>query len=165
MVNLTSLVEITCYRSNNCFHLSSLGRLPCLRVINLHFMASLKCFHDSDDETMSSDTIMFPVLQKLQIDGCHNLVSLPTDLPKLQVLELEECGELVSLPRNIPKLKVLKLEDCRKLVFQLDELQSFTDLNQLEINGFDELLKWKASKRYRCEFAFKDSSRSPFHSP
>ncbi|KAJ0747648.1 putative leucine-rich repeat domain superfamily [Helianthus annuus] len=63
---------------------------------------------------------MFPSLQNLDIDYCPCLESLPSNLPKLKVLKLRRCDELVSLP---------------------DEIQSFKDLNELEITNCKHLFE------------------------
>ncbi|KAJ0811056.1 putative leucine-rich repeat domain superfamily [Helianthus annuus] len=89
-------------------------------------MSSLKCFHD--DNTNKSGEIttnMFPSLQNLNIFDCPCLESLPSNLPKLKVLTLGSCNELVSLP---------------------DEIQSFKDLNELQIMKCKHL-----SERYEKE--------------
>ncbi|MFS7909224.1 putative virus X resistance protein-like, coiled-coil [Helianthus anomalus] len=126
MVNLNNLDRIHVSRCNNCECIPALGRLPSLRSISLWYMDSLKCFHD-DNTNKSGDTttMLFPSLQNLDIDLCSCLESLPSNLPKLKVLKLKGCSELVSLP---------------------DEIQSFKDLNELEIRFCEHL-----SQRYEKE--------------
>ncbi|KAJ0613354.1 putative leucine-rich repeat domain superfamily [Helianthus annuus] len=111
---------------NNCECIPALGRLPSLRSITFWAISSLKCFHD--DNTNKSGEIttnMFPSLQNLNIFDCPCLESLPSNLPKLKVLTLGSCNELVSLP---------------------DEIQSFKDLNELQIMKCKHL-----SERYEKE--------------
>ncbi|KAI7732174.1 hypothetical protein M8C21_018456 [Ambrosia artemisiifolia] len=108
MINLKNLVEIVIYRCKKCEHIPALRRLPNLRVIILEHMDSLKCFHD-DGTNMSGDTTdMFHSLQKLYIDNCPVLNSLPSNLPKLEVLSLIGCKKLVSLPDEIQSFKNMK---------------------------------------------------------
>ncbi|KAJ0735484.1 putative virus X resistance protein-like, coiled-coil [Helianthus annuus] len=125
MLNLKNLVEIDFYGCKKCEHIPALGRLPNLRVISLSYMDSLKCFHDDDTNMLGDTTDIFPCLQKLDIEWCPVLNSLPSHLPKLEVLSLECCKKLVSLP---------------------DEIQSFNFMKTLEIRGC-KLLR----KRYEKE--------------
>ncbi|MFS7909237.1 putative virus X resistance protein-like, coiled-coil [Helianthus anomalus] len=133
MVNLKNLVEITFEGCKKCEHIPALGRLPNLRVIELSFMDSLKCFHDDDTNMLGDTTDMFPCLQKLNIYECEVLNSLPSNLPKLEVLSLRYCKKLVSLP---------------------DEIQSFNFMKTIEIHGC-KLLR----KRYDKEIGGVDSHK------
>ncbi|PWA60474.1 Disease resistance protein [Artemisia annua] len=122
MVKLVNLTSIKFYEVNKCEQLPPLGKLPSLKIIQLWFMPSIKCFHDEDNST-SKDEILFPSLQELQIGFCGSLVSLPNNFPKLQSLEIDRCEKLGCLP---------------------DEIQSFKDLNQITILGCEILSR-------RCE--------------
>uniref|UniRef100_A0A251SX97 Putative leucine-rich repeat domain, L domain-like protein n=1 Tax=Helianthus annuus TaxID=4232 RepID=A0A251SX97_HELAN len=59
---------------------------------------------------------MFICLQRLEIIGCWELISLPDNLPKLEDLELYECDKLISLPCNLPRIRELRIEDCNGLL-------------------------------------------------
>ncbi|KAJ0750723.1 putative virus X resistance protein-like, coiled-coil [Helianthus annuus] len=120
MVNLNNLVSISFIRCNNCECIPALGSLPSLRSITLWSVDSLKCFHDDNTNKSGDTTRMFPSLQNLEINYCPCLESLPSSLPKLKVLKLVGCDELVSLP---------------------DEIQSFKDLNELEIRNCKHLFE------------------------
>ncbi|KAF5823803.1 putative P-loop containing nucleoside triphosphate hydrolase, leucine-rich repeat domain superfamily [Helianthus annuus] len=162
MDNLRNLVEIVFYGCKNCERIPPLGRLPCLRVIQLVDMHSLKYFHDDDINMSIDNTDMFICLQRLEIHWCPDLVSLPSNLPNLMVLEVTDCWRLISLPDNLPKLEDLELNGCdklislpcnlpsiRKLKFEYcdgllslpDEIPSFKDLNKLEIRSCKHLSK------------------------
>ncbi|MFS7908979.1 putative virus X resistance protein-like, coiled-coil [Helianthus anomalus] len=162
MDNSRNLVEIVFSWCHNCEHIPPLGRLPSLRVIELSFMDSLKYFHDDDINMSADNTDLFISLQRLEIVSCWELVSLPSNLPNLKVLKVEKCEELISLPDNLPKLEDLEVVYCdklislpcnlpsiRKLKFKYcdgllslpDEIQSFTDLNKLEIRRCKHLSK------------------------
>ncbi|KAM0005415.1 putative leucine-rich repeat domain superfamily [Helianthus debilis subsp. tardiflorus] len=128
-------------------------------------MDSLKYFHDDDINMSIDNTDLFICLQRLVIDTCPKLVSLPSNLPNLKVLKVLRCGGLISLPDNLPKLEDLELGHCYKLIslpcnlpsirkmkFEYcdgllslpDEIQSFKDLNKLDIRRCKHLRK-------RCE--------------
>ncbi|KAJ0810905.1 putative virus X resistance protein-like, coiled-coil [Helianthus annuus] len=162
MDNLRNLVEIVFYRCYNCEHIPPLGRLPSLRSIWLWHMDSLKYFHDDDINMLADNTDMFICLQRLKINFCGELISLPCNLPNLKVLEVTYCWRLISLPDNLPKLEDLELKGCAKLIslpcnlpcirkmkFNYcdgllslpDGFQSFKDLNKLEIKECKHLTK------------------------
>ncbi|KAF5823783.1 putative virus X resistance protein-like, coiled-coil [Helianthus annuus] len=143
MDNLRNLVEIVFDKCKNCERLPPLGRLPSLRVIQLSYMYSLKCFHDDDINMSVDNTDMFICLQRLKIIWCRELISLPDNLPKLVDLELKKCEKLISLPCNLPSIRKMKFEDCDGLLSLPDEIQSFKDLNKLAIRSCKHL-----SKRY-----------------
>ncbi|KAJ0613162.1 putative virus X resistance protein-like, coiled-coil [Helianthus annuus] len=144
MENLRNLVEIVFYGCKKCEHIPPLGRLPSLRVIQLWYMDSLKCFHDDDINMSVDNSDMFICLQRLEIIMCVELISLPDNLPKLEDLELEDCDKLISLPNNLPSIRKLRIKDCNGLLSLPDEIQSFKDLNKLQITRCKHLRK-------RCE--------------
>ncbi|GJU10985.1 disease resistance protein [Tanacetum coccineum] len=121
---LVNLVDLTCIQFihlEKCKHLPPLGKLPSLKIIQLSYMHSLKCFHD--DDILTKDEILFPNLQMLNIYACSSLVYLPSNFPKLRSLKIGGCDELRSLP---------------------DEIQSFKDLNQIAIKDCEIISR-------RCE--------------
>ncbi|KAM0042873.1 putative leucine-rich repeat domain superfamily [Helianthus debilis subsp. tardiflorus] len=118
MDNLRNLVEIVFSGCKNCERIPPLGRLPCLRVIQLVDMHSLKYFHDDDINMSIDNTDMFICLQRLEISMCVKLISLPDNLPKLEDLELYSCVKLISLPCNLPsirKINQLVIRGCKHL--------------------------------------------------
>ncbi|KAL9993810.1 putative leucine-rich repeat domain superfamily [Helianthus debilis subsp. tardiflorus] len=141
MDNLWNLVEIVFSGCKNCERIPPLGRLPCLRVIQLVDMHSLKYFHDDDINMSIDNTDMFICLQRLEISMCVKLISLPDNLPKLEDLELYSCVKLISLPCNLPSIRKMNIEYCDGLLSLPDEIQSFKDLNQLVIRGCKHLGK------------------------
>ncbi|KAM0005494.1 putative virus X resistance protein-like, coiled-coil [Helianthus debilis subsp. tardiflorus] len=141
MDNLRNLVEIVFFKCRNCEHIPPLGRLPSLRVIWLSDMHSLKCFHDDDINISIDNTDMFICLQRLTIRWCGELISLPNNLPKLEYLELYICEKLISLPCNLPRIREMEFEGCDGLLSLPDEIQSFKDLNKLEIRRCKHLCK------------------------
>ncbi|KAM0005422.1 putative virus X resistance protein-like, coiled-coil [Helianthus debilis subsp. tardiflorus] len=144
MDNLRNLVEILFYECKNTERLPPLGRLPSLRVIQLEYMDSLKYFHDDDINMSIDNTDMFICLQRLKISSCRELISLPCNLPNLEDLELSSCEKLISLACNLPSIRKLKFATCDGLLSLPDEIQSYKDLNKLEISFCKHLRK-------RCE--------------
>ncbi|KAM0005426.1 putative virus X resistance protein-like, coiled-coil [Helianthus debilis subsp. tardiflorus] len=141
MDNLRNLVEIVFCECKNTECLPPLGRFPSLRVIQLMSMHSLKCFHDDDINMSVDNNDMFICLQRLEIIGCWKLISLPDYLPKLEDIELKGCVKLISLPCNLPSIRKMKFEYCDGLLSLPDEIQSFKDLNKLDIRRCKHLSK------------------------
>ncbi|KAF5823946.1 putative virus X resistance protein-like, coiled-coil [Helianthus annuus] len=118
LLNLKNLLEIKISMCSRCEHIPLLGRLPNLRIIDLSYMGSFKCFLDDDTNMLGGTTDTFLCVEELHINYCRSLVSLPSNLPKLKVLYLEECNALVSLPDEIQSFKHLKeltISDCEQL--------------------------------------------------
>ncbi|KAJ9559296.1 hypothetical protein OSB04_013910 [Centaurea solstitialis] len=104
MMKLRNLVKIEFWFCQRCESIPPLGKLPSLKVIVIVSMA-IRCL--DDDEFLS--------LQELSIQGCDQLVSLPSNLPTLEELTLFDVPGLVSLPNNLPKLTQLSIRGCPEL--------------------------------------------------
>ncbi|GJR79300.1 disease resistance protein [Tanacetum coccineum] len=126
---LVNLVDLTCIQFihlEKCEHLPPLGKLPSLKIIQLSYMQSLKCFHD--DDILTKDEILFPNLQMLNIYACSSLVYLPSNFPKLRRCEKEIGKDWLKIS-HIPHLdiqtprwpfKVGSLEDIPNLLYSMD---------------------------------------------
>ncbi|KAJ9559302.1 hypothetical protein OSB04_013916 [Centaurea solstitialis] len=130
MMKLRNLVKIEFLFCQRCESISSLGKLPSLKVIVLNNMA-IRCLDDDE----------FPSLQELTIHNCRELVSLPSNLPTLKELTLVSLPYLVSLPNNLPKLTRLSIRGCPELQCLPNGLK---ELTYLEIWRCEELKR-------RCE--------------
>ncbi|KAJ9559295.1 hypothetical protein OSB04_013909 [Centaurea solstitialis] len=130
MMKLRNLVKIGFWNCRRCESISSLGKLPSLKVIDIGDMA-IRCLDDDE----------FPSLQELTIDYCPQLVSLPSNLPTLEELSLIVVPRLVSLPNNLPKLTRLRIAHCPELQCLPNGLK---ELTYLGIRGCKELQR-------RCE--------------
>ncbi|KAJ9685518.1 hypothetical protein PVL29_017529 [Vitis rotundifolia] len=135
---LNSLVQLFVYRC------PELKEIPPI----LHNLTSLKNLVIYRCKSLSSFPKMAlpPMLERLEIDSCPILESLPEGMMQnnttLQHLFIEDCGSLRSLPRDIDSLKKLSITGCQKL--DCDSLTSFplaffTKLESLDINGCEKL--------------------------
>ncbi|CAB4287486.1 unnamed protein product [Prunus armeniaca] len=82
----------------------------------------------------------FPNLEEMNIDYCHDLVELPTevcDLIHLKKLSITNCHNLYALPERIGKLanlQVLRLRSCTDLVKLPGSMKDLKKLNFLDIS-------------------------------
>ncbi|KAJ9559160.1 hypothetical protein OSB04_013774 [Centaurea solstitialis] len=117
MMKLRNLVKIQFWGCKRCESISSLGKLPSLKVIDIAITA-IRCLDDDE----------FPSLQELNISYCGQLVSLPSNLPTLEKLALTLVPGLVSLPNNLPKLTRLYIDGCPELQCLPNGLKELTSL-------------------------------------
>ncbi|KAL6273783.1 hypothetical protein ACE6H2_024475 [Prunus campanulata] len=82
----------------------------------------------------------FPNLEEMNIDYCHDLVELPTevcDLIHLKKLSITNCHNLYALPERIGKLanlQVLRLRSCTDLVKLPGSVKNLKKLHFLDIS-------------------------------
>ncbi|KAJ9559306.1 hypothetical protein OSB04_013920 [Centaurea solstitialis] len=146
MMKLRNLVKIKFWWCDRCESIPPLGKLPCLKVIDLHFMA-ISCLDDDE----------FPSLQELTMQHCHLLVSLPSNLPTLEELTLVDLPGLVSLPNNLPKLTRLNIGYCPELHCLPNGLK---ELTFLRIGNSEELQRrCKKEKGIQASNEFKKQNK------
>ncbi|KAJ9559299.1 hypothetical protein OSB04_013913 [Centaurea solstitialis] len=104
MMKLRNLVKIEFLDCERCESIPPLGKLPCLKVIDIAFTA-IRCLDDDE----------FPSLQELTILDCPQLVSLPNNLPKVTRLHIDGCPELHCLPNGLKELTYLEIKRCEEL--------------------------------------------------
>jgi Leucine-rich repeat (LRR) protein len=84
---------------------SSISRLMFLQTLVLSYCVRLKKLHPN--------TTKLTLLQKLDLEGCCNLVELPRDIGNkmktLEYLNVSKCPLLTRLPRGMGQLKVLQM--------------------------------------------------------
>nr|XP_023926426.1 putative disease resistance protein RGA1 [Quercus suber] len=116
LVSLTNLVQLKLDSCKKCQYLPPLDQFPSLKIIYLIRLDSLE--HISDLERDNDDSLFYPSLKGLLIDGCPNLKgwwrgrrdSLPS-FPRLSYLQISNCPQLTSFPL-FPYLESLSLINC-----------------------------------------------------
>ncbi|XP_026438766.1 putative disease resistance RPP13-like protein 1 [Papaver somniferum] len=134
---LPNLVKLNFKDCKSCTKLVGMGQLPCLQILGIQRMNSVKCLgkefycqQEEEEESKGSATpdtttrILFPSLTRLLISNLENLEewSAPPQhdisFPCLEKLEIEECGKLTSIPYLrlwTSSLTKLIIKDCQKL--------------------------------------------------
>ncbi|XP_026430822.1 putative disease resistance protein RGA3 [Papaver somniferum] len=123
---LPNLVDLTLWRCDRCEKLTGLGILPCLRVLHIAGMGSVKrlgevFYYQQEEEGISTNKknataiSLFPSLIKLWICDMENLEEwfapqLPI-FPSLEKLEVDMCPKLRGTPNSFSSLKELSLSD------------------------------------------------------
>ncbi|XP_026428094.1 uncharacterized protein LOC113323962 [Papaver somniferum] len=151
-----NLVELYLSNCNRCEKLPAMGMLPCLRVLWIYGMMSMKClgqefyYQEEEEEeestTGSSEattiTISFPSLTRLELGDMDNLEEWVAPkppyyicFPVLETLSIIGCCELTSIPdfQLCTSLRELTIEDCDKL----NEESISYDFIQKEEQGAD----------------------------
>ncbi|KAK6136442.1 hypothetical protein DH2020_029798 [Rehmannia glutinosa] len=191
--NLPNLIELSLINCQGCVHLPVLGHLPHLRSLHMESMSKITSIGQEfygEDVTISfpslhelfvgdfpslhewssntdSDVVIFPVLSKLILSKCQNLVSVPLfmmmslkhlelrecdteilkcmggKLPQLSTLVIARFDELICLPENMLRdkrcLERLKISSCPKLESLISEFGNLTSLKSLTIRWCEEL--------------------------
>ncbi|XP_026433512.1 disease resistance protein RGA2-like isoform X2 [Papaver somniferum] len=158
---IPNLVELYFYECGNCNQLPALGLLPCLKVLWMSGMKTVKrlgnefYFEEMGGEDGSSYTmkkanpttvISFPSLTKLRIQSMNNLeewISPPPPckpFPCLEELSIGYCKRLKTTPSHFPSLKELELEGIsdKNLISMAN--RGLTSFRSLTIRNSPELI-------------------------
>jgi Leucine-rich repeat (LRR) protein len=134
------------------FYGSSIGSegmpiFPVLREIGLKDMPKLERWLESVPQSSVSKSIEFPCLEKLYIEDCPNLKSLPSHFPSLTELSISDIDSLAlkELSRMQSSLTSLDLQSCRGFKFQ-SLMEKFcrrnnTSLTNLRIASCDKFVR------------------------
>ncbi|CAH1435921.1 unnamed protein product [Lactuca virosa] len=145
---LDKLVSIKLDGCRSCLSLPKLEHLPHLRSLFLWNMDSLRCLRSSNVITRSRKPLS-PSLRSLQlynmerlekwIDGAPN--SSKTISPVLEKLEINDCPNIIHLDECHPHpLVSLEISDCNGLV-SIKSIQGLTSLESLSIWRCPSLLE------------------------
>ncbi|GKV43586.1 hypothetical protein SLEP1_g50859 [Rubroshorea leprosula] len=121
--NLEFLKLNNCQKSTSLPSLQLLLRLKELIIIGIHAIQTMML-----DKDNSSSSSAFPSLESLKLQDCPILKgNFPKCIPVLKKLEIARCPELIYSPISLPSLEELCVEECSEAV-----LRSMVDLNSLK---------------------------------
>ncbi|KAI3982225.1 hypothetical protein MKX01_034738 [Papaver californicum] len=127
---LPNLVELQFTNCKSCTKLIGLGQLPCLQILWIYGMDSVKCLGDEfyyqqdEEDSKGSASTLFPSLTELHIWKLENLEewSAPppphNSFPCLEKVEIGSCNNLTSIPDLqlwTSSLTQLTIRNCKKL--------------------------------------------------
>ncbi|XP_026417410.1 putative disease resistance protein At3g14460 [Papaver somniferum] len=149
---IPNLVTLKIFSSHNCGSPVGLGQLPCLKILHMFGMKSVKClgkdfYHQQEEEGNEGfTTTLFLSLTSLYLYDMENLEewvapSRPdSSFPCLEHLEIKWCSNLTSIPDLrlwASSLKRLEIEGCKvKESIPYDLKKSLTFLARLYFDGF-----------------------------
>ncbi|GLT33430.1 hypothetical protein SLA2020_080240 [Shorea laevis] len=121
--NLEFLELKNCQKSTSLLSLQRLPRLKELIITGIHAIQTMML-----DEDNSSSASAFPSLESLKLQDCPILKGkFPKCIPVLKKLEIASCPELIYSPISLPSLEELHVENCSEA-----GLRSMVDLKSLK---------------------------------
>ena len=141
-MSTSSLPNLAVVNLEGCSRCQTLPCFDRFRFLKHMELSDLKKVDYIVDHHSSNDTILFPALQKLSLDGMQKLKGLwrmnsptnprPPSFPHLSQLKLRHCPDLASLPLPLtPRLSQLEIGCCDQLASL--ELPSCPRLSKLQI--------------------------------
>ncbi|GKV44492.1 hypothetical protein SLEP1_g51670 [Rubroshorea leprosula] len=130
--NLEFLKLNNCQKSTSLPSLQRLPRLKELIIKGIHAIETMML-----DKDNSSSASAFPSLESLKLQDCPILKGkFPKCIPVLKKLEIAECPELIYSPISLPSLEELCVEGCSEAI-----LRSIVDLNSLKTLRISRICK------------------------
>ncbi|GLT45395.1 hypothetical protein SLA2020_192280 [Shorea laevis] len=130
--NLEFLKLKNCKKSTSLPSLQRLPRLKELVIKGIHAIETMML-----DEDNSSSALAFPSLESLKLQDCPILKGkFPKCIPVLKKLEIAGCPELIYSPISLPSLEELCVQGCSEAV-----LRSMVDLNSLKTLRIDRIFE------------------------
>ncbi|XP_026428217.1 putative disease resistance protein RGA1 [Papaver somniferum] len=148
MICLPNLVKLEFSNCGNCVYLPSLGLLPCLRILHVYEVSSLKCL--GEEFYGKSAPSFFPSLVVLKISGARMLEewefpppSLHSSFPSLRHLSIHLCSNLTTAPNSFHSLKELELWNINSKavnsIFSSEGGGGLTSLTDIYLNSIEDL--------------------------
>ncbi|XLT71475.1 hypothetical protein HN873_027901 [Arachis hypogaea] len=136
---LISLTYLPLSRCQHCRHLPALGRLPCLRKLEIYSMNDVQ-YIEEDESYDNAEASPFPSLEYLLVETLRNVKRLMKRetthmFPSLSTLIVCDCPKL-QLP-CLPRVRILSVRGCSDE--QLKSISNLNGLNQLHLWVNDEV--------------------------
>lgn len=131
------------YQTNIDCKSSSVTLFPSLRELTLSGMSMLIQWSEAKLPSASQMKV-FPLLERLKIEGCPELLSLPemNGLTSLRYLSFVRCYKLASLPEwlgSLALLEELEIKNCSNLA-ALPDVTGLQSLRKLDVSMCEKLI-------------------------
>ncbi|PHT41698.1 hypothetical protein CQW23_20552 [Capsicum baccatum] len=136
--DLPNLVLIALINCRGCGNLPALGKLPFLKTLYLQGMDGVTHI---GEEFYGGKTLIFPSLEDLTIKDLPCLkewscIENGAVFPRLQKLVVDKCPNLITMP-TFQSLLYLELRDCHPKI--LESVENMSSLSNLVIDAFQGL--------------------------
>jgi hypothetical protein len=147
MLQLNNLMVLRLKDCSNCRQLPILGCFSRLEILEMSGMPNVKCIGNEFYSSSGSTEVLFPALKELSLLGLDGLEEwmVPCGegdqvFPCLEKLSIEWCGKLRSIPIcGLSSLVEFEIAGCEELRYLSGEFHGFTSLQLLSIEGCPKL--------------------------
>nr|TKR84314.1 putative disease resistance protein RGA4 [Populus alba] len=147
MLQLNNLMVLRLKDCSNCKQLPILGCFSRLEILEMSGMPNVKCIGNEFYSSSGSTEVLFPALKELRLLGMNGLEEwmVPCGegdqvFPCLEKLSIEWCGKLRSIPVcGLSSLIEFEIVGCEELRYLSGEFHGFTSLQLLSIEGCPKL--------------------------
>nr|TKR63665.1 hypothetical protein D5086_0000323290 [Populus alba] len=141
ILQLNNLTVLRLKGCSKLRQLPTLGCLPRLKILEMSRMPNVKCIGNEFYSSRDSAGVLFPALQILTLsmmDGLEEWMvpggEVVAVFPSLEKLSIEFCGKLESIPIcRLSSLVEFKISICDELRYLSGEFHGFTSLRVLSI--------------------------------
>jgi Leucine-rich repeat (LRR) protein len=132
---------------SKCSQLPTLGCFPRLKILEMSGMPNVKCIGNEFYSSSGYTAILFPALKELtlsKMDGLEEWMvpggEVVAVFPSLEKLGIEKCGKLKSIPIcRLSSLVQFEIDGCDELRYLSGEFHGFTSLRVLWIRDCPKL--------------------------
>jgi Leucine-rich repeat (LRR) protein len=141
ILQLNNLMVLRLNDCSKCRQLPTLGCLPRLKILKMSGMPNVKCIGNEFYSSSGSAAVLFPALKKLTLWGMDGLEEwmvpggeVVAVFPCLEKLSIEKCGKLESIPIcRLSSIVEFEISGCDELRYLSGEFHGFTSLRVLRI--------------------------------
>jgi hypothetical protein len=161
---LNNLMVLRLKVCSKCRQLPTLGCLPCLKILHIIGMPSVKCIGNEFYSSSGNAAVLFPALKELSLDSIEGLEEWMVPggegdqvFPCLEKLSIEMCGKLRQLPTLgcLLRLQILEIKGMGTVKCIGNEFYSssgsapvrFPALKELSLYSIEGLEEWMVQGR------------------
>nr|XP_034926674.1 putative disease resistance protein RGA4 [Populus alba] len=147
MLQLNNLMVLRLKDCSNCRQLPIHGCFSRLEILEMSEMPNVKCIGNEFYSSSASEEVLFPALKELRLLGMDGLEEWMVPggegdqvFPCLEKLSIEWCGKLRSIPIcGLSSLVEFEIAGCDELRYLSGDFHGFTSLQLLSIEGCPKL--------------------------